>query len=108
MAKKTDFFEGLRDAMGEGLEALRKGEVLTTRQVRLPPPPKPMTGRQIAKLRQEQLHLSQAAFARLVNTATQTVQGWEQGRTKPSGCALRFLRLIESKPEILEGMVELA
>ena len=106
MANDTDFFEGLRDAMAGGLDALREGEVLTTRDVSLPPPPRPMTPQQIVHLRRDKLRVSQAVFAKITNTAVQTVHAWEQGRTKPSGCALRMLRLVDRKPEIVKELVE--
>jgi len=100
-AKKNEFFEGLRDAMAEGLDALQKGKVLTTRDVEAVPAPKPMTAKQIAALRRRKLHLSQAVFAEVTNSSVKTIHAWEQGRTQPSGCALRFLRLLESHPELL-------
>ena len=106
MASETSFFDGLRDAMAEGLDALRKGSVLTTRDVSLPPAPRPMSPAQIMRLRRDKLHVSQALFARLTNTAVQTVQAWEQGRTKPSGCALRVLRLVDRNPQITRDLAE--
>ena len=98
MAKKNEFFEGLRDALIEGAAAIREGKVLTVRQVKLPPAPKPMSPKQIVTLRKTKLRVSQRVFARLANTAPQTVHAWEQGRTKPSGSALRVLHLFDDKP----------
>ena len=103
--KKNAFFEGLREAMTEGLVALRKGKVLTTREIIVAAPPKPMTARQIAHLRRRKLHISQTVFAHLTNSSVKTIHAWEQGRTKPSGCALRLLRLIESDPEIIVNSI---
>ncbi len=107
MAKDNEFFEGLHNAMAEGLDALRKGKPLTTREVVLPDRPKPMSARQIAGLRRE-LCVSQAVFASMTNAAVQTVQAWEQGRTKPAGPALRLLRLIKEEPKIVTRMLRLA
>ena len=101
MAKENEFFDGLREAMTEGLAALKSGKALTTREVTLPEAPKPMSPGEIADLRKNKVGVSQVVFAKLTNTATQTVQAWEQGRTKPSGPALRLLRLIEDEPKIL-------
>jgi putative transcriptional regulator len=100
MAKKNEFFDGLRSALQEGVDALRKGEVLTIREVHLPPQPKPMSPKEIMTLRKSKLRVSQQVFARLANTAPQTVHAWEQGRAKPSGVALRVLHLFDDKPEI--------
>ena len=76
-------------------------KTLTMREVSLPAPPKPMTATQITALRVRVFGVSQQVFAHLLNASPQTVQAWEQGRAKPSGTALRFLRVIESKPEVL-------
>jgi putative transcriptional regulator len=57
---------------------------------------KPYAPRAIVRLRRK-LRLSQAAFARFINTSVQTVQGWEQGIKKPSGTALKLLHIIDEK-----------
>lgn len=106
MAARNEFFEGLRGALEEGVASLRKGEVLTIRQVNLPPKPKPMSPQQIIQLRKKKLRVSQRVFALLANTAPQTVHAREQGRAKPSGSALRVLRLFEERPDIAEGLLK--
>lgn len=105
MADKNEFFDGLRGALEEGLDALRKGKVLTVREVRLPPQPKPMSPRQITRLRKGKLRVSQRVFARLANTAPQTVHAWEQGRARPSGSALRVLHIFDDRPEIARELL---
>lgn len=105
MAKKDSFFEGLHGAMTEAVEALRTGRPLTVREVVLPAPPRPMSAQQIIRLRRKKMGVSQAVLASLANTAVQTVQAWEQGRTKPSGSALRLLRLMDSKPDIVQDII---
>jgi len=105
MANKNEFFDGLRDAMAEGIEALRDGKVLTSREV-VCDSPVPMSPQEIRRLRTEKLGVSQSVFAALINVAIQTVHAWEQGRTRPSGCALRFLRMIDEKPEVVSGLIE--
>ncbi|MEI8012878.1 MAG: helix-turn-helix domain-containing protein [Candidatus Omnitrophota bacterium] len=57
---------------------------------------KPYTPKTIAELRKK-FKLSQAAFARFINTSVQTVQSWEQGSKKPSGPALKLLHIIDEK-----------
>ena len=59
--KKNPFFTGLRDALEEGLQALREKRPLTQREVLVPDPPTEMTPREIAHLREEKLGVSQAA-----------------------------------------------
>ena len=41
--------------------------------------------------------VSQAVFARLLNTSLSTVQKWEIGQKKPTGTALKLLRLVEKR-----------
>lgn len=48
----------------------------------------------------------QAVFARLINDSVQTVHAWEQGRGRPSGPTLRFLRLLERRPELVREFGE--
>jgi len=43
----------------------------------------------------ELAHVSQPVFARYLNTSESTVQKWEAGQKKPSGMALRLLRVVE-------------
>lgn len=49
------------------------------------------------KLLREQINLSQAVFAAVLNTSVSTVQKWEVGEKKPSGPSLKLLNLIERK-----------
>ncbi len=102
---QSEFFEGLRSALEEGVKALRAGKVLTVREVQLPPRPKPMSARRIAYLRRRKLRVSQQVFARLANTAPQTIHAWEQGRAKPSGSALRVLHIFDDRPDIARELL---
>ncbi len=43
----------------------------------------------------EHVHVSQPVFARYLNTSESTIQKWETGQKKPSGMALRLLRVVE-------------
>ena len=40
--------------------------------------------------------LSQALFARLINTSSSTVQKWESGEKRPSGLALKMLQVVKT------------
>ncbi len=46
------------------------------------------------------LGLTQAAFARLLETPLGTVRGWEQGRRKPPPCAMLLMRIAVARPEV--------
>jgi len=50
----------------------------------------------IVELRKK-IHLSQAAFAAVVNVSPSTVQKWERGVKKPTGSSKRLFDIIERK-----------
>lgn len=49
------------------------------------------------KLIREKTRVSQAVFAALLNTSLSTVQKWEIGQKKPTGTALKLLRLVQKR-----------
>jgi putative transcriptional regulator len=77
-----------------------RGERRDLRTTVLPAPPKPMKKHEIVKLRQ-QLNLSQAVFASVLNVSVKTVQAWEQGLRQPSDAALKLLTIAKKHPEVL-------
>jgi putative transcriptional regulator len=106
-AKRNEYYEGIKAGLEEALAWAEGRDVpVTIREVELPEPPRAMSARQIARLRTEKMGVSQAVFARLINASVQTVHAWEQGRGKPSGPALRFLRLLEKRPELVREFGE--
>ena len=60
------------------------------------PPVEPLQPDQIKKIR-EASHVSQAVFARLLNTSLSTVQQWEIGQKRPTGTALKLLHLVQKR-----------
>lgn len=48
--------------------------------------------------------LSQAEFARRIDTPVATLRDWEQGRFKPSGGVMCLLRLIAAHPELSQEL----
>lgn len=60
------------------------------------PPVEPLPPDQIKKIR-EASHVSQAVFARLLNTSLSTVQKWEIGQKRPTGTALKLLHLVQKR-----------
>jgi putative transcriptional regulator len=60
------------------------------------PPIEPLQPEQIKHIR-ETTRVSQAVFARLLNTSLSTVQKWEIGRKKPTGAALKLLHLVQKR-----------
>lgn len=58
-----------------------------------------------ARMIRDQLKLSRGQFAALIGVSERTVEGWEQGRRKPSGPALTLLRVAARHPEsVLDTM----
>jgi DNA-binding transcriptional regulator YiaG len=62
--------------------------------------------KQIRRLR-ESLNVSQAVFARILNSSDATVKAWEQGQRLPDGISLRLLELIEKAPDVFRSIVGL-
>lgn len=56
--------------------------------------PKPLAPSQIKKIR-EQAKVSQAVFARLLNTSASTVEKWETGAKRSSGLSLKMLTVVQ-------------
>jgi putative transcriptional regulator len=106
-SKHSEFFELVHGALADGVEALEAGKTLTTRDVEIPDPPAEMSASDIAAFRKQKLRVSQRVFAGMLNASPNTIHAWEQGRKKPSGIALRLLRLIQSRPEIFTDEIGL-
>lgn len=60
------------------------------------PPVEQLEPAEIKRIR-ESSHVSQAVFARLLNTSLSTVQKWEIGQKKPTGTALKLLYLVQKR-----------
>jgi len=60
------------------------------------PPVEPLQPDQIKKIR-EASNVSQAVFARLLNTSLSTVQKWEIGQKRPTGTALKLPHLVQKR-----------
>jgi putative transcriptional regulator len=98
-------FQRIKAGLENAIAHAEGRKILTVREVEMPDPPKPMTATHIIALRSKVLGVSQPVFARMLNASLQTVHAWEQGRAKPSGTALRFLRVIEQRPEIIRQAI---
>lgn len=94
-------FSNLKEAMASAL-AFERGEHhdLNVTRIQAPKPPKAMSPRDIARIR-ETLNCSQAVFAMLLNISIKTVQAWEQGAREPSDAALKLLTIAKKHPEVL-------
>lgn len=60
------------------------------------PPVKELSAREIKRLRLRE-RVSQAVFAKCLNTSTSTIKQWEQGDKHPRGTSLKLLNLVAEK-----------
>jgi len=62
--------------------------------------PRRLSKEEIIRLRKS-MHVSQSAFAVLLNVSARTVQKWEQGENSPNGSSLRLLAIARKEPDAL-------
>jgi putative transcriptional regulator len=97
--KKIGIFADLKQALQEAA-AYEQGEDIPLRITELPPPPKPLSPRQIRAIRQS-FRVSQAVFARIINVSPNAVESWEQGVRRPREATLKLLTIAQKHPEVL-------
>lgn len=103
--RRNEFYTGVMGGLQDAVAWAEGRDVpVTVREVVLPDPPRAMPAAEIVRLRSRKLHVSQAVFARLLGASRQTVHAWEQGRTRPTGPTLRFLRLLDTRPELVQDL----
>ncbi len=104
--KGDEYFKTIKAGLQDAINWADGQKVpVTLREVDLPEPPRPITPVRIAALRKKKVRVSQAVFAGIVNASIQTVHAWEQGRGRPSGPALRLLRLLDKHPNLARDLV---
>ncbi len=92
---KSDAFEAIHSAAKglHGAGAISKTTMREYDALCLDAVPE-LSPREIKRIR-EHAHVSQPVFARYLNTSESTVQKWETGQKKPSGMAMRLLRVVQ-------------
>ena len=97
----NEAFAELKEAMGDA-RAFERGKRrnLKVTRIQAPRPPKAMSAKDIAGIR-ERLNCSQTVFAMMLNISPKTVQAWEQGVREPGDAALKLLSIAQKYPEIL-------
>lgn len=97
MRKTKSILEAVRET-AQGLHKAGVMDQVTLREFdRLClPPVEPLKPEEIKQIR-ENSRVSQAVFARLLNTSTSTVQKWEIGQKRPTGTALKLLHLVQER-----------
>ena len=99
---------GFKDIMKSLEQAIdyEKGNIKTRGRTIMIEPIKDYESKEIRNLRLR-FSLSQLAFAAVMGVSQKTVEAWESGRNEPSGPARRMMQIITSKPEVLEGIIQL-
>lgn len=99
--KKTKLGQELLAGMEE-IIAHQEGKItLRTSEWEMVSPPPELTAKDVAKIRSQNLHMSQGAFAKLLGVSVRVIQSWEQGEKKPSGAARRLLQVAARDPRAL-------
>ena len=95
--KRSPIIEAVRDT-AKGLDKAGVLDQVTLRELDplWLPPVEPLQPVEIKRIR-EGAHVSQAVFARLLNTSLSTVQKWEIGQKRPAGTALKLLHLVQKR-----------
>ena len=98
--------EALAIERGEATAARRVRRVATLRDAKVEPPP--AYDAQAVQVVRERMGLSQAVFAKVLNSSPETVKAWEQGKRVPDGMALALLHVADEHPQALLSRVRRA
>jgi len=100
-----------RNIAAEVLEALREVQEHRAgkRTLRTTWVPGPLPGLSPEGIRgiREELELSRAVFASLLRTPVRTLEGWEQGRSKPPPSATALILMARKYPDTFERLASL-
>jgi putative transcriptional regulator len=91
-------FNDLLTSMQQGVE--HAAGKITARTIHLKARPAALSSTDIAAIR-ENLNVSQAVFADLLNVPKATAVSWERGLRSPSGAALKLLHIAKDSPGAL-------
>jgi putative transcriptional regulator len=96
---KVNVFDDMRAALQDAA-AYERGQPVNLRVTRVPSRPKPISPRQIRRIRQA-LNASQPLFAAYLNVSANAVRSWEQGTRRPRQAALKLLAIARKNPQAL-------
>jgi len=101
--KQFDYFKELEASLQEAV-AHKKGQKRCYTVVK--ELPVPIYGAaDVARVRQS-FDLSQRGFAALLGVSSRTVEGWECGRTVPSGAAKHLIYLFETDHSLIDKLIQ--
>lgn len=105
--------ESIKKAIGETVQDLMSAGIKTSftqkelRSLGIKIPEVQMETHQIKAIR-EQMNLSQAVFAKLLNVSPSSIRQWEQGRRKPTGPTKVLLELLKKSPHALDYRLDIS
>lgn len=102
---KRNLFDELKAGFA-AYDDYAKGKITLKTQTLQNAPPVAISPAEIRAIR-EQLNLSQAVFANRLKTSVRTLQGWEQGKTKPNPQAALLLKMVAKLPNTLNTIAAL-
>ena len=97
--KRVNIFNELKEALQDVID-YRAGKPVNLRVTRVPARPKPISSREIRRIRRA-LNASQPLFATYLNVSANAVRSWEQGTRRPRQAALKLLTIARKNPEAL-------
>jgi putative transcriptional regulator len=96
---KVNVFDDMRAALQDAA-AYERGQAVNLRVTRVPSRPKPISAREIRRIRHT-LNASQPLFAAYLNVSANAVRSWEQGTRRPRQAALKLLAIARKNPQAL-------
>jgi len=66
-----------------------------------------LTAEEIVRIRSS-LRMSRSVFAKYLRTNARTLEGWEQGRSRPNAQAVTLIRLVYKHPETVSHLAALS
>ena len=96
---KANVFDDMTEALQDAA-AYERGEAVNLRVTRVPARPKPISAKEVRRIRQA-LNASQALFASYLNVSPNAVRSWEQGTRRPRQAALKLLLIAKKNPKAL-------
>jgi putative transcriptional regulator len=89
--KKWEASRNLGAELIQSVREMQSGKVGRVRHVKVP---------EIVEAR-NRTGLSRQQFAEVLGVSARTLEGWEQGRRKPTGAARSLLAIAKRRPEVL-------
>lgn len=102
--KKTRMGQELIAGLQDAVEHARGKKQLRTTVLELPKAAPHWSKTKIVTLRKDRFHMSQPAFAAVLNVTASTIRAWEQGRKEPSGAAERLLQVADRDPSVFQRL----